>query len=669
MKKLTALLLSVLILISAIFSASAVQNKNDNKTFSADDWEYTLLSDNTAEITKYLGNSKSVEIPNALDNHTVTSIGITAFYNSKIEQITFADSIDKIGWWSFYNCKKLNSVTLNRGLQTIEFGAFMNCTSLKTITLPSTVNIIGEDAFAVSCISTKDYKDIYSKEYISRQNYKTDNEFIISGYGGTYSEKYANDNNLVFEKTDDINFADSDLNGKTDNKDIILIKNYLDDKAKLSTERMLNSDVDCDGKITVNDADLIDKYIDHKISYYEFPATVNLKPEYNYLDGKTMYCDGDSVAQGVGTKILGNDFYSYCNYVTDKHNMNTVNKSVSGTTLAKQDDKKGEKKSILERIKEMKGDYDVVLFEGGFNDLFQNIEIGEVTDADDKSGKYDEYTTAGALESICYFLDKNYKDSIKLFVICHTITDNEKQNRYWDTIRQVLDKWKIEYVDISTETDFCNPNDEIATQYFKYKKAVGRGDAIHPLRYANEKIYGPLVSQKLNSLAQKDYTIKFAEDNIQIATMENYSQQPVLTSYDDDTSVTWTSDNPNVAVVDENGDVTSGAIGSTVIRATAEDGNTAEYRLDVRMMALDLQLDKKVINLKAGESYKLKTSAFTGITSQHKTFKSTDNSIAFVNAENGIITANKTGKVVISCKASNGVKAECTVIVNELYSA
>lgn len=666
MKKITAFILAVSIVFSLIISASAVESRKSEKILSERQWEYTLLSDNTAEITKYLGGSKKVQIPDTISGYTVTSIGITAFYNSKIEQISFPDTIDKIGWWSFYNCKDLNSVVLNNGLQTIEYGAFMNCTKLNSVTVPSTVSKIGEDAFAVSCITTKNHKDIYSQEYISRQSYKTDNEFILSGYSGTYGEKYANENNFVFEDINKVSFADVDSNGKVEKSDITLLKKYLQDKSDLYTVQKLNADVDCDGYVTSLDLDFIDKYINHKISYYDFPATVNLKPSYNYLDGKSMYCDGDSVAKGVGTNVLGKDHYSYCNYVTEKYNMNTVNKSVSGTTLAIQKDKiNTEKKSILERVKEMKGDYDVVLIEGGFNDLFQKIEIGEITDVNDKSGKYDEYTTAGALESICYFLNENYKDSIKLFVICHTLNGNKNQYLYWDTIKQVLEKWEIEYVDISTETDFCNINEEITTQYFKYKETTKQGDGIHPLEYANRKIYGPVVAKKLNSLAQSRYTIEFAEDKIELGEMETYSQLPIFTNYSDNITFSWSSDNPDVACVDENGEVISRNIGTTVIRVTAEDGNTAEYKVSVKHVALDLLLDKKVLKLKVGETYQLKTNSFTGIPSYNKTFNTSDISVASVTTDSGIITAKKAGTAIISCKMANGVKAECKVIVEQ----
>lgn len=109
--------------------------------------------------------------------------------------------------------------------------------------------------------------------------------------------------------------------------------------------------------------------------------------------------------------------------------MTMTNKATPGTTLAIRKDFIGtDHRSILERVREMKGSYDVILLDGGFNDLFKNVEMGAMTDINNKSGKYNEYTTAGALESICYFLDKNYKDSIKLFVLCHNCSTRKNSH-------------------------------------------------------------------------------------------------------------------------------------------------------------------------------------------------------------------------------------------------
>lgn len=668
MKKLVALILALSILLMTTISVSAVQSGKKD-IFTDNKWKYVVLDDDSVEITEYTGDSKNLEIPKKIKNHTVTSIGIAAFYNSSVEKVTFPDTVKTIGWWAFYNCEELCTVNLNEGLNTIKQGAFMNCPKLNSVYIPSTVYTIDEDVFAVNSTTTKDYKDIYSQEVISRQNYSTDYDFTITGFDGTIADKYALDNNLTFTSKDEVHFADVNVDGDINEEDIILLKKYLNDKATLSPKQKRNSDIDGDGQITSKDTDFLTKHLNGEISYYDLPATQNLKPFYSYLDGMTMYCDGDSVAQGVGTKILGEDFYSYCNYVTDEHDLETLNRAVSGTTLAKQEDKLNkDNKSILERVEEMQGNYDVVLIEGGFNDVFQSIELGEMTDINDKSGNYDEFTTAGALESICYFLNKNYTDSIKLFVICHTILDNESQNTYWNTIRQILDKWNIEYVDISTETDFSNINDEITTQYFKYKESISRGDAIHPLKYAHQKVYGPLVSEKLNELAKAKCTMNFSEKFAQISLSDKYQQLPMLKGYSLDDECKWSSDNPDIAYVNQDGEVFGRAFGRTKIRLSFNDGTQSEYNIEVKNMALDLHLNRKIVNLNEGESFMLKTSACTGAIPSKKTFKSSNDSIASVDSQTGIITAKKEGTVIISCKAVNGVKTQCKVTVNNIQS-
>lgn len=665
MKKLTAYILSVLIILTSFLSADALSFDNFYEQLTNDGvWKYTVSDDNNAEIIGYLGKKKNISIPEKIGDYNVTSIGCAAFYNSDIEKISFSSSIDTIGWWAFYGCKKLSVVELNDGLNTIEYGAFMNCHNLKEISLPYTVYSIGEDAFGVSCSTSKNIKDHYSKKVVSKQSYSYNKNFIISGYEGTFSQKYASSHNLVFVSNSAVNFCDADLSGTVDNNDIILIKKYIDGKAKLSDSQKRNCDVDGDADVTTADIELIERYIMNEISLSKLPVAENIEEKTDFLYGKTMYCDGDSVAKGTGTNILGSNFYSYCNYITDTYNITSVNKSVAGTTIAKQKNKTSpDNKSILERVREMKGRYDIVLLEGGFNDLFQKIEIGEVTDINDKSGNYNEYTTAGALESICYFLNKNYADSVKLFVLCHTRNANLTQYKYWNIITEVLDKWNIDYIDISSETDFCDINDEISTQYFMYNKDKKKGDGIHPLEYAAKKIYGPLIAEKLNEIFCEDVNISFADKNIELGLGEGFYQSPVISEEYEGYFSRWSSDNTNVATVNSNGEIVARGMGKTTIRYCTNDGKTAYYSVTVKFMAMDLVLDSTKLNLNCGESHTVSTSFLNGTTAYHISFTSSDSSIAEVSPDSGVITAISSGKAVITGKTPSGVVAQCTVTV------
>ena len=131
MKKLTAYILSVLIILTSFLSADALSFDNFYEQLTNDGvWKYTVSDDNNAEIIGYLGKEKNISIPEKIGNFTVTSIGSAAFYNSDMEKIKFSSSIDSIGWWAFYGCKKLYSVEFNDGLNYIKYGAFMNCHSL-----------------------------------------------------------------------------------------------------------------------------------------------------------------------------------------------------------------------------------------------------------------------------------------------------------------------------------------------------------------------------------------------------------------------------------------------------------------------------------------------------------------------------------------------------------
>lgn len=57
----------------------AVTFAEEKETFTSGDYEYTLLDDGTAEITKYIGGEKNPEVASELDGHAVTYIGKYAF--------------------------------------------------------------------------------------------------------------------------------------------------------------------------------------------------------------------------------------------------------------------------------------------------------------------------------------------------------------------------------------------------------------------------------------------------------------------------------------------------------------------------------------------------------------------------------------------------------------
>ena len=150
MKKLLALLLC-LALCAVLFAATApaFAEEAERETFTSGDFEYALLDDDTAEITKYGGNADVLTIPGALDGHAVTSIGDYAFCNCEyLTSVTIPDSVTSIGDSAFSCCFKLTSITIPGSVTSIGDSVFSFCFELPSVTIPDSVISVGANPFA-----------------------------------------------------------------------------------------------------------------------------------------------------------------------------------------------------------------------------------------------------------------------------------------------------------------------------------------------------------------------------------------------------------------------------------------------------------------------------------------------------------------------------------------
>ena len=87
MKKLLSLLLCFSLLLSmavvATFSTTAVTVDKVETSVTSGDYEYRVLSDGTAEITKYRGSDDILVVPSKLDGIVVTSLYLDSFKSGK----------------------------------------------------------------------------------------------------------------------------------------------------------------------------------------------------------------------------------------------------------------------------------------------------------------------------------------------------------------------------------------------------------------------------------------------------------------------------------------------------------------------------------------------------------------------------------------------------------
>ena len=131
--------------------------------------------------------------------------------------------------------------------------------------------------------------------------------------------------------------------------------------------------------------------------------------------------------------------------------------------------------------------------------------------------------------------------------------------------------------------------------------------------------------------------------------------------------VLWSSDNPAVATVDENGIVTGVEPGEAVITATTVDGGfTATAYITVFRIAKKIELNTNEVTVITGQTVSL-TATVLPEDAVDKTviWESSDNEIANVNDE-GLVTTYKAGTAEITAYAADGkVKSVCVVIVTE----
>lgn len=137
MKKALSLIFALLLIISSLPVATAL-NYNG--------FVYVDNGDGTCNITGYNDfYEEDVVIPSTIKGLTVVSI--TGFrQKNSIRYVSIPSTVEEIGAYAFYNCKKLYSVAIGTGVKTIGKSAFSGCVEITSVNLRNT-ETLGEMAF------------------------------------------------------------------------------------------------------------------------------------------------------------------------------------------------------------------------------------------------------------------------------------------------------------------------------------------------------------------------------------------------------------------------------------------------------------------------------------------------------------------------------------------
>ncbi len=173
--------------------------------------------------------------------------------------------------------------------------------------------------------------------------------------------------------------------------------------------------------------------------------------------------------------------------------------------------------------------------------------------------------------------------------------------------------------------------------------------------------YNDVVSINLNK-----YNISIARDStVQLIAT-------ALPEYADDRSVVWSSENENIATVDENGLVTAIGIGETVITATAHDGSGRKAQCKITVtpkLVTQIALNAEEITLYRDCTKQLTATIYPEDADIKDVTWSSSNEWAVTVDENGLVICldYSYGEAVITATANDGsgVIATCKVTLKQ----
>lgn len=207
----------------------------------------------------------------------------------------------------------------------------------------------------------------------------------------------------------------------------------------------------------------------------------------SYLNGKTVAVFGDSIMQGGG-----NDNEGPADILADKYNMTVADYTVSGSTMGVRTDDPSYTADELHHIaKQIRTaiaasiDPDIILIDGGTNDIGGSITLGEITQVYTEPA--DENNFANGFETAAYLMMKNFVGVPVIYLRAHNMSSRSYsgQKSYGELGIQIAEKWGIYTIDMYKRMN---------TQLSEYASAY-LSDYTHPNEAGYLKYYVPAIEE------------------------------------------------------------------------------------------------------------------------------------------------------------------------------
>lgn len=194
------------------------------------------------------------------------------------------------------------------------------------------------------------------------------------------------------------------------------------------------------------------------------------------FDGKVMLFAGDSICYGANWRPTPDDYSTtgWRKLVQEKYpTAKTYGYGVGGTTIAIRANRTD---SIYERLTKMyseHSDADYVILQGGVNDCWGKVPLGEITK--NYNEELDTSTFCGAMEQLLKDAILKWKGKKIGFICTYKVHDADTIissgeivwdfKSYMDKAKEICNKWSVPYCDLYNDSGLCLKLDDIANTY------------------------------------------------------------------------------------------------------------------------------------------------------------------------------------------------------------
>jgi len=482
----------------------------------------------------------------------VTSISDKAFSDAvKLERIDFSDDVNEIGSCAFSGCYSLQFCSIPKNVTVINRGTFINCKNLETMVIPDKISKIDYDSFEY-CSELKRFLvlnpscEFGAFEDGDNPDIGLVNGCVIYGYSGSTAETYANDNNLTFVDIEatphEHAYFLSDYIPKENGMDGVKhYKCYCDDSGYDEADHQFGEEYSIVGNC------LDGALKEYTCSVCGHKERETLEPT-EHLLVLELYVPGTCIDPGK-------EIYkcSVCQYTEEKMLDSDDCHSYTETLTAPTCTEIGYTTATCEHCGE-NAMYDFVPMLG------HDVTVTH-TDADCKKCAQTEYSCSRCdyHEIIVDEESGLGEHKISVTVTEATCTENGSIDRICVTCNELF------------STEVVASNGHIPGEWETATDATTESAGKKEKRCI---VCKELVEEEEIPKIPVNVTgILLSESEIEISNKGTHLLTATVSPENaDDRTVTWISDDPSVATVDENGLVTAVSIGETTVSVTTTDG-------------------------------------------------------------------------------------------------